>query len=231
MIKKLVRKHLCLWFFIFSGLSVSVVVSSAHAAQLSGITEEWQKLKRAAPQIKPEVLRLALNAFERAKRMGLATKPILTVIDYSLASTKERLWVFDLSREKLLYQTYVAHGRNSGDLYATHFSNQGRSLSSSLGTFVTGNTYIGSKGYALNLNGLEPGYNDNALSRRVVMHGAWYVSEDFIKHYGRLGRSWGCPSVNPALVKPIINTIKNGSVLFAYYPDRQWLSHSKYAAV
>ena len=203
---------------LFSMLFVVV----AHAA-------EFERLKQEAPALKAEVLRLALTAFNKVYQKGLVQKPILTVIDYSKASSEERLWVFDLSNDKLLYETYVAHGRNSGDLYSTRFSNQGRSLASSLGTYVTADTYMGSNGYSLNLKGLEPGYNDNALSRRVVMHGAWYVSENFIKQYGQLGRSWGCPAVEQKLAQPIINTIKNGSVLFAYYPNESWLKHSQYA--
>lgn len=217
--------HLGMFTLLFTLFTFSAQASQIESQNFSA---ELQALKRAAPKLKTDILRLALAAFNRANRLGLVHKPILTVIDYSKASSEERLWVFDLSNEKLLYETYVAHGRNSGDLYSTHFSNRGQSLASSLGTYVTSNTYFGSNGYSLNLKGLEAGYNDNALSRRVVMHGAWYVSEDFIKHYGQLGRSWGCPSVNPALAKPIINTIKDGSVLFAYYPDKNWLSHSQY---
>lgn len=209
----------------------TVLSLSAHAStsQSQNITSELRALKQAAPKVKENVLRLALSAFDRASHQGLVHKPILTVIDYSEASSEERLWVFDLAKVKLLYQTYVAHGRNSGDLYSTRFSNQNRSLESSLGTYVTENTYNGSNGYSLNLKGLEHGYNDQALNRRVVMHGAWYVTEDFIKQHGQAGRSWGCPAVAPTLAKPIINTIKDGSVIFAYYHDQKWLSHSEYA--
>ncbi len=219
-------------FVISAQLGLCTLLSlfnlSAHATT-NNVINELKALKQAAPQLKENVLRLALNAFDKASHLGVVHKPILTVIDYSKASSQERLWVFDLNQEKLLYETYVAHGRNSGDLYSTRFSNQNRSLESSLGTYVTGNTYSGSNGYSLNLNGLEHGYNDNALSRRVVMHGAWYVNEDFIKQHGQAGRSWGCPAVSPTLAKPIINTIKDGSVVFAYYPDKNWLSHSQYA--
>ncbi len=216
------------------GLILGVFSLSTQASSVSAQTgtrnfaSELNALRAAAPKLKAEVLRLALTAFNRAKRLGLVHRPILTVIDYSKASSEKRLWVFDLKSDKLLFETLVAHGRNSGDLNATHFSNKNQSLESSLGTYVTANTYFGSKGLSLNLKGLETGYNNNALSRRVVMHGAWYVSEDFVKQNGQLGRSWGCPSVNPALAKPIIDTIKDGSVLFAYYPDKNWLSHSQY---
>jgi hypothetical protein len=215
---------------LIMSIILGVFSFSAFASQTNTMKfmSELNALKKAAPKLKTSVLRLALSAFTHAQRLGLVHKPILTVIDYSQASTEERLWVFDLEKEKLLFQTLVAHGQGSGSLYPTHFSNQGESHQSSLGTYVTANTYFGSKGYSLNLKGLESGYNTNALSRRVVMHGAWYVSEDFAKQNGQLGRSWGCPSVNPKLAKPIINTIKDGTVLFAYYPDKNWLSHSQY---
>ena len=140
------------------------------------------------------------------------------------------MWVFDVSTDRLLYNTYVAHGRNSGNLNAQKLSNTPRSRASSLGTYLTKNPYIGGKGYSLNLEGLEKGYNDNAFSRRVVIHGAWYVNEDFIKKVGRAGRSWGCPAIGKKLARPIIETIKNGTVVFAYFPDRDYLSSSEYLA-
>lgn len=227
MIKKLIGLF-SMSVLIVSAFSQSAYATINHSMGHKSFSEELQILKQAAPKLKSEILRLALTAFSHAERLGLVHKSILTVIDYSTASSQERLWVFDLEKDQLLYETLVAHGRNSGNLYPTHFSNQGQSLQSSLGTYITANTYIGSNGYSLNLQGLEHGYNDNALSRRVVMHGAWYVSDDFVKSHGQVGRSWGCPAVKPVLAKPIINTIKDGSVLFAYYPDNNWLSHSQY---
>lgn len=150
------------------------------------------------------------------------------MIDYSLPSNKQRMWVFDLRNERLLYNTYVAHGKNSGVNVARSFSNRESSKQSSLGTYITKNTYIGHKGYSLNLQGLDRGFNDNAYNRRVVIHGAWYVEPEFIKKAGRAGLSWGCPAIAQTLAKPVINTIKNGSVVFAYYPDKKFLSHSGY---
>lgn len=186
-------------------------------------------LSQKAPKLSQSVLKMALTAYQNALARGGVHKPILTVIDYSLPSYQQRMWIFDLRREKLLYNTYVAHGQNSGMTVANHFSNQSSSKSSSLGTFITKDTYIGSKGISLNLQGLEQGFNDNAYNRRVVMHGAWYVEPSFIKQTGRAGRSWGCPSIAQSLAKPVINTLKGGSVLFAYYPDKKYLSHSHYA--
>ena len=128
----------------------------------------------------------------------------------------------------MLYNTYVAHGKNSGDNYAEQFSNSPKSQESSIGVYVTGDTYYGNDGYSMHLIGLDKGFNSNAYSRAIVMHGAWYVSQDFISRYGRLGRSWGCPALDPTIEPKIVNIIKNGTVIFAYYPEKQWLENSKF---
>lgn len=189
-----------------------------------------QHLGNKAPKLNRSVLKLALTAYSNADKRGAVKKPVLTVIDYSLPSNKQRMWVFDVRNERLLYNTYVAHGKNSSGSSnrANHFSNRESSKQSSLGTYITKDTYIGHKGYSLNLQGLERGFNDNAYNRRVVIHGAWYVEPDFIKKSGRAGLSWGCPAIADTLAKPVINTIKNGSVVFAYFPDKYFLSHSGY---
>ncbi|KGP63606.1 hypothetical protein EP47_06530 [Legionella norrlandica] len=192
------------------------------------INTQVQHLSHKAPQLNKKVLKLALTAYKNANKRGEVKKPVLTVIDYSLPSNKQRMWVFDLRNERLLYNTYVAHGKNSGMNFAKNFSNRESSKQSSLGTYITKNTYIGHKGYSLNLKGLDKGFNDNAYNRRVVIHGAWYVEPNFIKRAGRAGLSWGCPAIAQTLAKPVINTIKNGSVVFAYYPDKYFLSHSGY---
>lgn len=197
----------------------------------SNIKKEIKSLAEQAPELNKKALKLALTAYNKASAKGAVKKPVLTVIDYSLPSNKQRMWIFDLATKELLYNTYVAHGKNSGETVPKHFSNKHESKATSLGTFVTCNTYVGSKGYSLNLQGLEEGINDNAYDRRVVMHGAWYMEPDFIKKSGRAGRSWGCPSVAHTLAKSIINTIKDGSVIFAYYPDDYYLSHSGFAVV
>jgi hypothetical protein len=195
------------------------------------INSHLQHLSQKAPRLNRRVLKLALTAYKKAADKGTVKKPVLTVIDYSLPSNKQRMWVFDLGKEKLLYNTYVAHGRNSGAVTPKHFSNVMSSKETSLGTFLTRDTYMGSKGYSLNLQGLERGFNDNAYNRRVVMHGAWYVEPTFIKKAGQAGRSWGCPSIAQTLAKPVINSIKGGSVIFAYYPDNNYLKHSGFATV
>lgn len=194
------------------------------------INAHLQHLSHKAPELNQKVLKIALMAYKKAADAGAVKKPVLTVIDYSMPSNKQRMWIFDLNKERLLYNTYVAHGKNSGADTPHHFSNKLSSKETSLGTYVTRDTYIGSKGYSLNLQGLERGFNDNAYDRRVVIHGAWYVEPDFIKKSGHAGRSWGCPSIAKTLAKPVINTIKGGSVVFAYYPDSYYLAHSGYAA-
>ena len=216
--------------------AISVAVLSYLSPPKSNVTtnhfdigQEAKQLRKVAPGLNQNALLHALTAYRTASKQGTVKKPILTVIDYSLPSNKQRMWIFDLKHDKLLYQTYVAHGQNSGMNSASHFSNRAQSKATSLGTYVTQGTYIGHKGYSLNLKGLEHGFNDNAYNRRVVMHGAWYVEPNFIKQSGRAGRSWGCPSIAQSIAKPIINLIKGGSVIFAYYPDRNYLSHSSFA--
>ena len=152
----------------------------------------------------------------------------LAVIDYSLPSTQPRLWVFDVERGRLLFQELVAHGRNTGEASAERFSNVEGSKMSSVGLFQTAETYYGSNGYSLRLHGLDPGFNDNALARAIVMHGAPYVSQAIADRLGRLGRSWGCPAVRRGMARTVIDTLKGGALLFAYYPDRKWLAQSPF---
>ncbi len=218
---------------LFTGIVtlIAVAIFGTHHTKISSIninSTKLSKLQSQAPEIKKTALQDALIAYKNVEKQHLIKKPILTVIDFSVPSNKPRLWIFNLVSNKLILKTYVAHGANSGGLMPRHFSNKNSSHESSLGTFVTRSTYYGSKGLSLNLQGLEKGVNDNAYARRVVVHGAWYVEPSFVRQNGYAGRSWGCPSVARSLAPKIINTIKNGSVLFAYYPDKEYLEHSKY---
>jgi hypothetical protein len=179
-------------------------------------------LTRLAPNADPAVLRLAANALACAS----ASARRLAVIDYSLPSTEPRLWVFDLARPRLLFEELVSHGRGSGDAQARAFSNNPESHQSSLGLFRTLNSYQGRNGYSLRLEGLEPGINNLAYQRAIVIHGADYVSKSFIERTGRLGRSHGCPAVRPEVTHPLIDSIKGDQYLFAYYPDQEWLANS-----
>lgn len=205
------------------------VSKSSHLSRSFDISHEVSALQQAAGNINPKVLKLALTAYNNAATMGYPVrKNILTVIDYSLPDDNKRLWVFDLRKNKVLYNTFVAHGQGSGGRYAEHFSNENGSHASSVGVFLTQNTYIGSKGYALRLNGLDKGFNDHAAARDIVMHGAWYVNPSFAATYRHIGRSWGCPSVPVDMIHPIVNTIKNGSLVFAYAPKFSWLHSSRF---
>jgi hypothetical protein len=184
------------------------------------------ELIRAAPDASADAVRLALAATECAVAHGQPAAERLAVIDFSRASTEPRLWVFDLAESRLLYREWVAHGRNSGDNYASAFSNAPESHESSLGLFRTLGTYEGHNGYSLRLDGLEPGFNDRALERAIVMHGAPYVNPETATTLGRLGRSFGCPALRPAVTKPLLDTLKNGQYVFSYYPDANWLAAS-----
>lgn len=166
-----------------------------------------------------------LKKLDAEKKLNNST--IVTIADYSQSSNKKRLYVIDLKNKKLLFNTYVAHGRNTGDEYAKSFSNKEGSYKSSLGFYVTENPVVCSHtGYSLTINGLEKGINDHAVKRAIIIHGADYATEDFIRKYGHLGRSFGCPTLPPDLNKPIIDSIKGGSCLFIYNPDSKYISSS-----
>lgn len=164
-----------------------------------------------------EVFQIALKGFHNMD--SIRKNNILTIIDYSKPSSEKRFFAIDIQNKSLLYFTFVAHGKNSGENMALSFSNEQNSLQSCIGFFITGETYTGENGYSLKLDGLEKGINDNARSREIVIHGADYVSEDYIAKYGRLGRSWGCPALPREVSKEIIDLISNGSCLFIYSKD------------
>lgn len=177
----------------------------------------------------PEVLDLALSGYERAVTEGQAEpRSVLTIIDYSQPSTLTRLFVVDPDDGEILHKSLVAHGKNSGDTEATRFGNEIDSRQSSLGFFVTGDTYNGRHGYSLRLHGLEPGINDNALERNIVIHGANYVSEEYAARNGRLGRSWGCPALPTATNREVIDLIKGGSCVFIYGEDATYRHRSHF---
>jgi hypothetical protein len=196
---------------------------SGAAATVAG----WNR--SALGSIEPDVFELALSAAACAVRSGAADDPrTLTVIDYSRPSTEERLWVYDLGSRELLYQELVAHGQGTGENLSTKFSNEPESHQTSLGLFVTADAYVGRNGYSLRLDGLDEGFNDRARERAIVMHGAPYVDAAAARRQGRLGRSWGCPAVRESVARPMIDRVKGGSLVFAYYPDQKWLSPSRY---
>lgn len=186
-----------------------------------------QRLLAQAPGLDPDVLALGLKAMRCAQRGGIAPDASrLAVIDYSLSSRSKRLWLFDLDAGSVLMHEPVAHGKNSGGDMTTSFSNVEGSLQTSLGLFVTGVTYQGANGYSLRMEGLEPGFNDQAMARAIVMHGAPYVDLDMAAKTGRLGRSWGCPAVRDEIAAEMIDHLKNGQFVFSYYPDDAWKTRS-----
>jgi hypothetical protein len=181
-----------------------------------------------------EALALSRAAYEHAVKGFLALEDageirnpgVLSIIDFSLPSSKKRLFVIDMINGRLLFNTLVAHGRNSGALMATRFSNRTNSLMSSLGFYLTGDPFIGRNGYSLRLEGIERGWNDHANSRAIIMHPADYVSEEHIRQWGFLGRSEGCPAIPQELDQAIIDEIKGGSCLFLYAPNKTYLKRS-----
>ena len=189
-------------------------------------TKKLYKQLNLDKRLKFNVFNTALSGFYKIKTIKKST--LLTIIDFSKPSTQERLFVIDLEHKNLLIQSYVAHGQNSGENKAKRFSNTEDSHQSSLGFYLTAETYTGKHGYSLRLDGIEKGINNNARLRNIVIHKASYVSKSFIKKNGRLGRSWGCPALPQEKNKEIINLIKEGSCLFIYAKDKTYLKRSKF---
>jgi hypothetical protein len=179
----------------------------------------------ACKEIDSLAFQLAYEGFHKLAEQGILRRDtILTLIDFSKPSSEKRLFIIDLKHERVLEKTWVAHGKNTGSLYAEKFSNIPHSNQSSLGFYVTDHTYLGKHGYSLRIRGLEPGINHKAWDRAIVIHGANYVSESFIEKYGRLGRSFGCPALPPELNSRIIDLIKDQSCLFIFSPDKDYLN-------
>ncbi|QJX46110.1 murein L,D-transpeptidase catalytic domain family protein [Hymenobacter taeanensis] len=190
------------------------------------LRDVYQDLGLTQQGLRYEVFEKAMTGYLNLEDEGKLTndKQFLTVVDFSLPSTEKRLWVLDLAAKQVKFHTLVAHGHNSGENMATNFSNENESNMSSLGFYVTKGEYTGKHGRSLKLQGVDEGYNTNALKRSVVMHGADYVSEDFIKQYGRLGRSLGCPALPMAEKDAIIEAVNGGTCLFFNGPDQQYSS-------
>lgn len=184
------------------------------------------RLFNAAPRLDKTVLVTAFTASRCAVSTGVAMPERLAVIDFSLPSSEERLWIFDLAQGELLIKDLVAHGKNSGNFQSTAFSNIEGSHQSSIGLFRGSESYYGRHGYSLRLDGLEPGVNDLARQRAIVIHGADYVNESWVDRYGRIGRSHGCPAVDNRVIDRVVDNLKGGQLVFKYYPDQQWLHNS-----
>ncbi len=193
-----------------------------------GLDEVQLMLQQSGGSLSTAVVEKVLKTLKCANEFKIQHNNMLTIIDYSLPSNAKRLWVFDLKEKKLLFNTYVSHGIKSGALTSKWFSNKNNSKSSSIGVFKTDKTYQGRHGLSLQLDGLEAGFNDNASSRSVVMHGGWYVDESFIQKYGRAGRSWGCPALPENITSAVINSIKGETLFVVYYPSDSWFVKSKF---
>jgi len=172
----------------------------------------------------------AVKGYYKLLAQGKIKNKTLTIIDFSLSSTQKRMWVLDMTTQKVLFNTVVAHGKNTGGEFATNFSNSTNSFKSSLGFYIPNETYYGKNGLSLFLDGQERGINDNARKRYVVMHGAKYANPNFIKKYGRLGRSLGCPALPTAISAKVINLLKGKSCLFIYHPNKNYKNKSKLIA-
>jgi hypothetical protein len=212
---------------VMAATSVTATAEVAHAATSAFDVASWDEA--GIGDINPTVFETALRAAATAVQRGDVADPgTLTVIDFSRRSTEKRMWVYDLRSRTLLFDELVSHGRGSGQALPTAFSNDAESNRSSLGLYRTGETYIGKHGYSLRLDGLEPGFNDHARQRAIVMHAADYVNAAAARAQGYLGRSLGCPALRPEIAKSVIDAVKGGGLLFAYYPDEHWLKTSKY---
>ncbi len=223
------------WVELHLGYGMRTIIALFVVSLAGGsvVAADSEAILRNTSNLRPEVLELALEAYEQAEERGFVRREVLTIIDYEVPSYQQRLWVIDMKVGRVVHQEWVAHGmgkpRGSGGTMeeALSFSNDKGTLKSSLGLFVTAETYYGRHGYSLKLDGLEEGVNDNARERLIVLHGAHYVSE------GRaddrlIGRSWGCPAVRPGIANIIINAIKEGSVMWIYYPHDEWLEESEF---
>lgn len=209
-------------FTVASSLCAFTVSASLYSPQLA------HSLQQSAPSLNTNVLNTALSAMQCALSHGAEPAKRLAVIDFSLPSSDKRLWIFDLDSKKLVLHDFVAHGNRSGDNFATRFSNTNGSHQSSIGLFRTAESYQGKHGYSLRMDGLEPGINDRARERAIVIHPADYVNPAWIKTQGRIGRSQGCPAVRPEIARTVIDKLKGGQFMFSWYPDQQWLQSSIY---
>lgn len=183
-------------------------------------------LATAAPELNRDVLHAAVSAMQCAVAAGAEPAQRLAVIDFSLPSSKKRLWIFDLTDQRLMLRDLVAHGQGSGEHFAQKFSNVEGSHQSSIGLFRTQESYFGQHGYSLRMDGLEPGFNDLARQRAIVIHSADYVDPSWIQQHGRIGRSHGCPAVRPEVANMVVDSLKGGQFMFSWYPDDHWLASS-----
>jgi hypothetical protein len=213
-------------------VSTTPLVNTAAIVTINSMVAEkmplFDSLELGALGLSRQAFEFALTGYNTLLNAGRIKKDnLLSILDFSLPSGKKRLFVIDITTGELVFNTYAAHGRNSGTSVATKFSNKTNSYQSSLGFYITGETYNGKHGMSLRLEGEEKGINDNALARGIVMHSASYVDEEIVARQGYIGRSQGCPALPGNIYKDVIEKIKNGSCLFLYSPDKYYTTHSK----
>ncbi len=205
-------------------LSVEISSKTTFEEKVSSLYESFSLNNNSMPSM--PVFEKAMSGYYKLKESGKVSNPVLTIIDFDLSSTNKRMWILNMDTKAVLFNTYVAHGQKTGVEFANKFSNKVNSHMSSLGFYVTGETYYGKNGLSLFIDGMEKGINSNARSRYVVIHGADYAEPSFIKKYGRLGRSYGCPAVPNKIAKNLINTIKGESVVYINKNDNNYVSKS-----
>lgn len=205
-------------------LLVETKTKTTFEEKVSGLYESFSVKNSTMPSL--SVFEKAMSGYYKLKESGKVSNPVLTIIDFDLSSTAKRMWILNMDSKKVLFNTYVAHGQKTGVEFANKFSNKVNSHMSSLGFYVTGETYYGKNGLSLFIDGMEKGINSNARKRYVVIHGADYAEPSFIKRNGRLGRSYGCPAVPNKIAKNLINTIKGESVVYINKNDDRYTSQS-----
>ncbi len=215
---------LCSAALLFAG----VLTARAAPAAPRSMLQLAQRIHAQAPNIGMQAITTSLEAYFHVREEKLTDKPFVTIVDYSVSSAHRRLAVANVESGKVLFYTYVAHGKGSGLKYATHFSNRPGTDASSLGVFLTANTYYGEHGYSLRLKGLDPKFNGDAYRRDIVVHSAWYVSKAFAQAHGRMGLSWGCFALSRKVESAIVHLIQGATVLVGYYPDPRWLRSSTF---
>lgn len=210
-------------------LSKKLEVEKSFEDKVLELYESFSLKNSTMPQL--PVFEKAISGYMKLDDAGKISNPLLTVIDFNLSSTKKRMWILNMDTQEVIFNTFVAHGRNTGGEFAENFSNKQNSHKSSLGFYVTGETYYGKNGLSLFIDGMEKGFNSNARERYVVIHGADYAEPDFIRRIGRLGRSYGCPAVPNKIAKELINKIKGKSVVYIHKNDKNYLENSDFLNV
>ncbi len=210
-------------------LPVEMEIEKSFEAKIVELYDSFSLKNATMPQL--DVFEKAITGYMKLDKAGKVSNPLLTVIDFNLSSTKKRMWILNMETQEVIFNTHVAHGKNTGVEFARNFSNKQNSHQSSLGFYVTGETYFGKNGLSLFIDGMEKKFNSNARARYVVIHGADYAEPSFIKRVGRLGRSYGCPAVPNKIAKELIHTIKGKSVVYIHKDDQNYLSNSDYLNV